>query len=39
AARQFVEAGFDELYVQQIGPDQDVFFEAWSSKVLPELRS
>lgn len=37
-ARQFVDAGFDELYVQQIGPDQEAFFEAWSSKVLPELQ-
>lgn len=37
-ARQFLDAGCDELYVQQIGPDQEAFFEAWSSKVLPELR-
>lgn len=37
AARQFIDAGFDELYVQQIGPDQETFFDAWSSKVLPEL--
>lgn len=34
----YLEAGFDEVYVQQIGPDQDAFFEAWSGKVLPELR-
>jgi len=37
-ARQYVDAGFDELYVQQVGPDQEAFFDAWSSKVLPELR-
>ncbi len=35
AVRQFVEAGFDEVYVQQIGPDQDAFFDAWSTDVLP----
>ncbi len=38
AVQPYLEAGFDEVYVQQIGPDQDAFFEAWSGKVLPELR-
>jgi G6PDH family F420-dependent oxidoreductase len=38
AARQYLDAGIDELYVQQIGPDQDAFFSAWADKVLPELR-
>jgi len=37
AAREFVDAGFDEVYVQQIGPDQDAFFEAWAADVLPQL--
>ncbi|GHF79097.1 G6PDH family F420-dependent oxidoreductase [Amycolatopsis bartoniae] len=36
--RKFADAGFDEVYVQQIGSDHDKFFEAWSSKVLPEFR-
>lgn len=36
--RAFLDAGVDEVYVQQIGPDQEQFFEAWSDKVLPELR-
>lgn len=39
AARQFVDAGFDEVYVQQIGSEHEKFFEAWSSKVLPALKS
>jgi G6PDH family F420-dependent oxidoreductase len=30
--------GDDELYVNQIGPDQDAFFEAYSRHVLPALR-
>lgn len=39
AARKFVDAGFDEVYVQQVGGNHDKFFEAWSSKVLPALGS
>lgn len=35
--RQFIEAGVDEIYVQQIGPDMDGFFSAWEKQVLPEL--
>jgi hypothetical protein len=38
AVRRFLDAGFDEVYVQQIGPEQDQFFDAWSEAVLPELR-
>jgi G6PDH family F420-dependent oxidoreductase len=36
--RQFVEAGYDEVYVQQIGPDQEGFFRFWSEEVQPKLR-
>jgi G6PDH family F420-dependent oxidoreductase len=36
--RQFVEAGYDEVYVQQIGPDQEAFFRFWSEEVQPKLR-
>jgi G6PDH family F420-dependent oxidoreductase len=36
--KAFAEAGFDELYVNQIGPDQDAFFEAYRERVLPQLR-
>ncbi len=35
--RAFAEAGFDECYVNQIGPDQDAFFAAYREKVLPRL--
>jgi hypothetical protein len=34
----YIDAGFDEVYVQQIGPDQEAFFEGWASEVLPQLR-
>jgi G6PDH family F420-dependent oxidoreductase len=33
----YEEAGFDELYVQQIGPDQEGFFDAWATQVLPKI--
>ncbi|MEZ0362150.1 TIGR03557 family F420-dependent LLM class oxidoreductase [Mycobacterium sp. pUA109] len=35
--RDFTDAGFDEVYVQQIGPDQDRFFDFWESEVAPEF--
>jgi G6PDH family F420-dependent oxidoreductase len=34
----FARAGFDELYVQQIGPDQDTFFAAYREQVVPRVR-
>jgi G6PDH family F420-dependent oxidoreductase len=36
--KAYEEAGFDELYVNQIGPGQDGFFEAYRERVLPRLR-
>jgi G6PDH family F420-dependent oxidoreductase len=38
AIREFARAGFDELYIQQIGPNQDGFFEAYRDHVLPHVR-
>jgi hypothetical protein len=32
-----VDAGVDEIYVQQIGPDLAGFFTAWEKDVLPEF--
>jgi G6PDH family F420-dependent oxidoreductase len=37
AIRAYEEAGFDELYIQQIGPNQDAFFEAYEQHVLPQF--
>jgi hypothetical protein len=34
----YIDAGFDEVYVQQIGPRQDEFFRFWEKEVLPALR-
>jgi G6PDH family F420-dependent oxidoreductase len=38
ALREYVDAGFDEVYVSQIGPDQDAFFDFYSTEVLSRLR-
>ncbi len=38
AINAYAEAGFDELYVNQIGPEQDAFFEAYRDEVLPRVR-
>jgi G6PDH family F420-dependent oxidoreductase len=35
--RTYIDAGYDEVYVQQIGPDQDQFFEFWVEYVLPQV--
>ncbi|MBV8217242.1 MAG: LLM class F420-dependent oxidoreductase [Solirubrobacterales bacterium] len=34
---EFAAAGFDELYVNQIGPEQDAFFETYRDDVLPRF--
>ncbi|MGW1601582.1 LLM class F420-dependent oxidoreductase [Streptomyces eurythermus] len=35
--RAFADAGFDRVYVNQIGPDQRGFFDFYRTKVLPRL--
>jgi G6PDH family F420-dependent oxidoreductase len=37
AMREFADAGFDELYVQQIGGGDEAFFETFSREVLPRF--
>ncbi|GAB2753979.1 LLM class F420-dependent oxidoreductase [Salinifilum aidingensis] len=39
AVRAFADAGFDEVYVQQIGPSQEEFFQEWQEKVLPAFHA
>ena len=38
AIEAYAEAGFDELYIQQIGEEQERFFEVYSNEVLPRFR-
>ncbi len=35
--RSFSEAGYDEVYVQQIGPNQRAFFDFYQREILPEF--
>jgi G6PDH family F420-dependent oxidoreductase len=37
AVRPFVAAGFDELYLSQIGPDQEGFLDFWTRELQPAL--
>jgi G6PDH family F420-dependent oxidoreductase len=36
--RGYVEAGFDEVYIGQVGGEHDGFFEFYANTVLPRLR-
>ncbi|MFD0318287.1 LLM class F420-dependent oxidoreductase [Streptomyces flavalbus] len=38
ALNAFAEAGFDRVYVNQIGPEQRAFFDFYRTKVLPQLQ-
>ncbi|MGW4509994.1 TIGR03557 family F420-dependent LLM class oxidoreductase [Streptomyces sp. NPDC004436] len=38
AVRAYVDAGFDEVYIGQIGADQDAFFATSRDELLPALR-
>jgi G6PDH family F420-dependent oxidoreductase len=38
AIQQFVDAGFDQVYVGQAGPDQEGFFRFYEREVLPRVR-
>ncbi len=38
AIQAYADAGFEELYINQIGPDQDAFFAAYRAQVLPRVR-
>jgi G6PDH family F420-dependent oxidoreductase len=37
AFRPFLDGGFDEVTVTQIGPDQDGFFQFWEKELRPRL--
>jgi hypothetical protein len=37
ALTAYEEAGFDELYVNQIGPEQEGFFAAYRDHILPRF--
>ncbi len=35
--KQFFDAGYDNVYVHQIGPDQESFFDFYEREILPEF--
>jgi coenzyme F420-dependent glucose-6-phosphate dehydrogenase len=35
--RKMIDAGFDHVYVHQVGPDQEGFFRFYEQEILPEL--
>jgi G6PDH family F420-dependent oxidoreductase len=37
AIQAYADAGFDELYIQQIGDEQERFFELYASEILPRF--
>jgi coenzyme F420-dependent glucose-6-phosphate dehydrogenase len=37
AIRKYVDAGFDHVYLHQVGPDQEGFFRFFESEVLPKV--
>ena len=37
AIKEFIDAGFDHVYVHQVGPNQKDFFHFYGDKVLPQL--
>jgi G6PDH family F420-dependent oxidoreductase len=38
AIQKYIEAGYDHIYIHQIGQDQEGFFKFYRDSVLPELR-
>src|SRR3954447_3326153 len=38
AIEEYVDAGYDHVYVHQIGPDQEGFFDFYEREVLPNFR-
>jgi len=37
AIREYVEAGYDHVYLHQVGPDQEGFFRFYEREVLPKV--
>ena len=35
--QKFIDAGYDHVYIHQVGPDQEGFFKFYESEILPEL--
>lgn len=38
AIQKFIEAGFDHVYIHQVGPNQEGFFRFYQQQILPRFR-
>jgi coenzyme F420-dependent glucose-6-phosphate dehydrogenase len=38
AIQKMVDAGFEQVYIHQVGPDQEGFFDFYRKEILPEFR-
>jgi coenzyme F420-dependent glucose-6-phosphate dehydrogenase len=36
--RRYVAAGYDHVFVHQVGPDQEGFFRFYEREILPQAR-
>ena len=39
AISKYLDAGFDEVYINQIGPDQEGFFDFYAKELAPKLNA
>jgi hypothetical protein len=37
AIQAFIDAGYDHVYVHQVGPKQEAFLEAYAKDILPRF--
>ena len=37
ALRQFTDAGYDHMYLHQVGPNQEGFFRFYQREVIPKV--
>jgi hypothetical protein len=37
AIQEYARAGYDHVFVHQVGPDQEGFFQFYERKILPRL--
>lgn len=38
AVQRYVDAGYDEVYISQVGPTSQGFFDFYAEQVLPAVR-
>ncbi len=37
--KKYADAGFDHIYIHQIGPDQEAFFTLYEKEILPQIKT